>query len=558
MRPSALCFALALGACTTHIEPPGGLGSFKVAVLDLDDFSRGGDCITAPKIGTAACPRPFPEVDAPVTVHLHITAVDRDGHWMQDFAGNALVDVRPGRLANVGPGGLYATFTGGVADVEVQLILTYGPTRVWIEQCTAGGEEGTYATGVSEPIIFDKPRLDQLNVTTNNRKSPMEPHATNTCAISGDPRYGIGFDEEGEAAFVGYSHGRSVDAPPPAIGTYVEVVGCSRAEYVAAKAAGGGCNKGPLVVTGIGNEGFYVTDLNDVAQARGFNHLYAFNFNYPDDLEVGDVVLSLRGTPVDFAGSTQIGNPSWTKDDGPKEPSLLPAPVKIDPAVYANMLTRETCSLRSFGGNRETQLDLEKLEGALVCVDHIVLPAYFSNCDYNASGSIERDRCRLSCDEPLPPLCDEGVGVAPRPRACDEASMQPTCIPLTAEERDACYLPGFWPGNVQEYCCERICYQDFDCTEGSSFEGFGQWTGDITGTWSSADAGPVRMGFITRDADPDFKPTEEGAKLRKLPVAERKTVRIIGNLRHVLAARPVWVVVARSPADIDKSGAECP
>ena len=128
---------------------------------------------------------------------------------------------------------------------------------------------------------------------------------------------------------------------------------------------------------------------------------------------------------------------------------------------------------------------------------------------------------------------------------------------MTEEQLEACALTGYLPANPAEYCCERSCYEDLDCNESSSYIGFGQWVADVYGRYTPDDSSPVKIALITRDANPDFEPIAFGAEQRLLPPEEQQRVRIIGSLRQVLAARPVWVLTARTPADI-AIGETCP
>ena len=570
-----------VGCVVERVKAPVGLGSFALELISVDDFPRNPGCEDAPVFGSKACLRPFPEASQPVTVRLKVRALDTRGAPLA-WEGSALLDVRPGELPAVGPGGRRVALSGGVSEeVVMELTHAYGEVRFWAEDCGSSAEPGTFATGVSAPLFFEAPRIDQLNATVDNAISPLTPRASNACVITGDPRYGLGTDRDGESAFVGYSHGGAVNAPPPAVGNFVEIVGCTRAEHDAAVATGGSCERGPLVVTGITNEGFFISDVNARAMATGFNHLYIFNYHYPEDLVVGDIVTRLRGSPVEFSGSTQMGHPVWEKDGSALGVDLLPAPVKMAPQVYKE-------SLRSYGRNRSDALTLEKLEGAVVCLETVAPASRLVECDMNSSGQVERNGCLLdSFDAPLPPLCSSGSsGLAPAPPACDVRSERPFCLDMASvaerfiqlepgrsagmspeairEEKSsralaACGLKGYLPGNPAEYCCERLCYNDFSCSDESALVSFGQWAGEVSGRYEAAGPGgePVKLGFITRDAAPEFDAMAFGRQERGKPVGERRRVRVMGHLRHVLAARPVWVVMARYPSDVEVGGV-CP
>ncbi len=544
-----LLVLVAAGCVSERFSVPPGLGSFSVEITNIDAWTAPPECVSLPLQTSPTCVRPFPELETPVNLRLRVTALDRRAQLMTDYAGTALVDVRPGRLVGVGPAGLLLQFAAGVSETDVTIAHAYGAARLWVEDCGSSGEGGSFATGISPPVYFDRPTLDQLNATTDNTTSPLTPRPSNVCAITGDPRYGLGANEEGELTFVGYSRGRTVNAPPPAMGNFVELVGCGRDEYDQTLSQGG-CRRGPLVVTAIGNEGFYTTDLNGAAVARGFNHLYSFNFNYPDDLEVGDIVVSLRGSPVEFAGSTQLSNPVWRRDGVRRGQDLLPAPVTIDPATYLS-------TVRTYGRNRPEVLTLERLEGALVCMDNLAPASTLVACDVNQSGGIERQGCLVDMEAPLPPRCDVAMGSAPRPPHCRIEDRQPYCFPLTEEELLSCALQGYIPDNPGEYCCERNCYDDPACNEESSYLTYGQWVADVFGNYERQDAAPVKIAVISRDARPDFDVLAFAAAERLKPAAERRKLRVIGNLRQVLAARPVWVIIARVPTDVEIDGS-CP
>ena len=515
------------GCFKEKISAREGPASFTVEILSSDDGGFSGDCASAAPYGTTACRMTFPEEDIPFALSIRATAIDQNGEFMSTFAGSAQVDIRPGRFNGVGPAGILLNFNAGIAETDLTLIHAYGETRVWVEDC---GSDNSYATGVSPALWFEAPRIDQINRTIDNTTSPLVPRSTNVCAITSDPRFGIGTDEEGETAFVGYSHGKTVNAPPPAMGTYLEITGCTKEEYNI-----GQCAKGPLIVTGITNEGFYVTDLHPDVAAGGFNHLYSFNFNYPADTVVGDLVTSLRGSPVEFTGSTQLSSPTWTVDRKGYSPELLPTPVTLSADTYR-------AAVKTYGRNRSEILDLEALEGAVVCMDNLAPSANIVNCDVNESGRIERQGN----------LFDNEVDFSESP--------------LTSEQVEACGLTNYVPNNPAEYCCERLCYNDqsfstpgtsLGCSEESAYILYGQWVADAYGRYEMTDGEPVKMAIVTRNAQPDFDPFTFAQEQLAKSAASRDTVKVVGNLRQVLAARPVWVIIASSPDDIEINGT-CP
>ena len=221
-----LCAGFGFGCVVEKIKVKEGPGSFRVEFVSVSDFPRPAGCESSPNQGTATCKRPFAEADSPVTVRMKVSTLDRKGEPLA-WDGAALLDVRPAELFDIGPGGKQIPFQAGVSEeFEVQIVHGLGEARFWVEDCGSSAEAGSFATGVSPALYFESPRIDQLNATDDNTTSPLTPRASNACVITGDPRYGIGTDRDGQTGFVGYSHGNAVNAPPPAVGNFVELVGC--------------------------------------------------------------------------------------------------------------------------------------------------------------------------------------------------------------------------------------------------------------------------------------------------------------------------------------------
>jgi len=551
---SLLALALLAGGCVTRIDAKPGLGSFAVEVTALPPFYNASACVPPSELGSRECARPFSELGVPVAARLHLRALDRGGALARSYAGTAAVDVRPGMVTGVGPAGLVATFVNGEAELDLTFAQAFGATRIWIEDCGGAGAPGSFATGISAPIWFDMPRIDQIQITLDNTTSPLVPRATNICAIGGDPRWGLGVDR-GTTALIGYARGK-IDprAGPPPLGSYLEVEGCGRDEY----AKGQGCARGPLVVTAVAADGFYVTDVHARAMVRGFNSIFVATTGYPGELVPGDVVTSLRGSPTDVAGMTELANAVWTRDDSSSAAvRLMPAPIRLDAKTYEGGLRVEKCSGRQFGDNNASVLTTERLEGALVCMDRLA-PASKDGlvvCDKNGAGAIERRACMMSCNDALPPLCSEGkTALAPLGEGCERVA---TCLALSADELATCSLTGVMPGNAPEYCCERACLNDPACTDANAFATDGHWAAEVFGAYELDTYPAVKINVVSRDARPDFDALQFGREQRALPKEQRQTLKVVGNLRHVLGARPVWVLMVRSPSDLEIGGT-CP
>jgi len=105
--------------------------------------------------------------------------------------------------------------------------------------------------------------------------------------------------------------------------------------------------KGTLVVTAIGLNGFYVTDT----EASEYNHLYVYTRGIPD-LDRGYILRYVAGTVDEFYKLTELSFPDyeWT---GKK--TKTPCPIELTASVL--------------GSDDE----MEKLEGALVAIKDVMV-----------------------------------------------------------------------------------------------------------------------------------------------------------------------------------------
>ena len=249
--------------------------------------------------------------------------------------------------------------------------------------------------------------------------------------------------------------------------------------------------RGDLVVTGIEAAGFFVTDIAEPASqyAGNFASIYVYNYSYPDGLQVGDHLESITGTVQEFSGATQLTFPSWVRKEGPPRTEDLPPPT---------LITTQTCGAPAGGDNAllcgydTTNLDMESLEGGLVKVENVRAPTKWVDCDLNQDGYV--------------------------------SNFDASCTP--GDERTVC----------KELYCKSACNIDPGCTELSSYRAYGQWAVAM-----NDGAGP-KINVLTQEGYPELDPTAEENSGVSLDVT--------GNLRQALAARPRWIIVARSSEDV--------
>ncbi|MBZ5711816.1 hypothetical protein [Nannocystis pusilla] len=192
---------------------------------------------------------------------LDIRAVDDEGELATWFSGQVNIDVAPrGRLAPNQPNTV--TLKDGEArGVPVEVMRAHGATNIWVEDRGSDEKPGSYATGLSPTIHVAHPTLREINETDIPASSPLD-------------------------------------------GDFVKVNAEGRT----------------LVVTGIAVDGFYLTDMNDMA--AGFNAIFAHTHSRPKGVEQGSVIEEIIGTVVEFYGFTELGFPTYRV--GGKVSNLVP------------------------------------------------------------------------------------------------------------------------------------------------------------------------------------------------------------------------------------------
>lgn len=145
-----------------------------------------------------------------------------------------------------------------------------------------------------------------------------------------------------------------------------------------------------LIVTGVSNNGMYVTDIDDTA--RSSNSIFVFTFSAPFGVAACDRLTRLSGNVSDFFGMLQLANPGytvqWWLDPQRSGPCPIPDFAPVDGTFAA--ITEK----------------IEALESSLVSVKNPVIGTKFgkekvpvmggvptpadgaSNCDLNGDGIV--------------------------------------------------------------------------------------------------------------------------------------------------------------------------
>ncbi|MBI5543197.1 MAG: hypothetical protein HY901_04875 [Deltaproteobacteria bacterium] len=350
-------------------ELPHRVESFRVQVKSVQSFSSDGS--TSFKSWSQTAPMGMPRVGA--LLEVEVTALDEAGVNLLSFQKPISFRVTPGHVVAAGPladplvtqieeGNISVLrktdprmleMRDGVARGFVLVEKVFGPTVLWAQDSPPApvfvlpSEEGddenaplpdagvefdagpspegldaawqehdggrTYAAGVSDPLWFASPSLADTQLLPG--KEPGFP------AAPGCQQASPGWNNKA-SPFVG--NFLTIDTPYPA---------------------------GDMIVSAIFAEGFYCTDLisapvNDPfytddptghrTMPGTFGHMYVYNYNYPDNLFVGDRVHSVTGTVQEFSGDTQMVFPSWVRKEGLPRLQDLPKPYLLDFSSYTD------------------------------------------------------------------------------------------------------------------------------------------------------------------------------------------------------------------------------
>jgi hypothetical protein len=413
LRPlTLLAFALAAGACQGGF-PTIGLGKRLVVTITKGDP------------GTPGQELPISVVQA-TTFTVNIEADLPDGSIDASFNGYVNVLVQPGTISNLDVRNVQLQ-NGSITGVVVPVVASFGETHIWADdlgyepaapnsmpppQCSDGIDNnnnglidypadpgcyapvdntenlGTYASGASETIYFQLPRIQLVRGydPTNNGNG----NATSF------PNTQVSID-------CGWRGGTSYDFS--------------------------------TVVVGLGSAGFYAQDLQtDEQPAPGYSGIYAYNFSTPVDMRVCDRLQVFSGTAADFYGYTELNYPTWQLEywDPTVRPCLVPEATVLGVGDLNN--NNRLWQLESTLARVETAgtvtVKIASHFGALdvpytgTGSSAVYTPsATASNCDYDHNGKINFEDSALTPSEANCALvCVGSSSLAPTDYQCSEYS----------------------------------------------------------------------------------------------------------------------------------------
>jgi hypothetical protein len=282
--------------------------------------------------------------------------------------GDGWVAIRsqPGDVISVeAPGAIRSNVPlvgGRVTGVRVTIAKAFGDTRLWAEDL--GFVPGPAAGSACNNGIDDD--------GDGRTDYPDDPG----CSFSNDDTETEGSMAVGLSPTLYFANPRIADVQgltsvPPLVGRSITV------------------DEGDLFVTAVMVDGLVVTDI---AETRGYQSILAYNYNTPSGIRVCDKVDSLSGIVGEFLGMTELGFPSWTRNQDWPRPLLPSGPAECPIPDAIELTATMAVDL----------VAMESLESSLVQVTGATVSSRFENCDYNGNGNIEytgpEDACTVACN----------------------------------------------------------------------------------------------------------------------------------------------------------------
>ena len=254
--------------------------------------------------GTEEAPNAF--TDQPVSYRVKVEALDRNAD-PSPFRGTLSVKTQPGTLLSDDE----ITLVEGAWEGDVTLQYPFGPTRIWFTDDQGDGEARlpTFVSGTSDALWYELPTVAQVQAYDDHEKGPL-------------------------------------------LGEYTSVR----------------CADRRVMVLAVGEDGMWVTDLDD---PRGdYNSLYVYTYNKPEystpegDIvdeelsfaEAGQRLASLGGGNQEYLATTQLAFPQYDFLEG--DPLQVPDPILLEPD--------DVCSNEI----------MERLEGNLVRAEGVTIPDF--------------------------------------------------------------------------------------------------------------------------------------------------------------------------------------
>jgi hypothetical protein len=281
--------------------------------------------------------------------------------------------------------------------------------------------------------------------------------------------------------------------------------------------------RGWLIVTRVGTDGMYVTDLtgarwdaakqawNVKPEELSFDSIYVYNYSAPLNLQEGDCLTQLDGQVDEFYGYTELGKPTWKKGDfafcsaKAREAGLGDCPpANEDAESAAGKLCRERIEALA-----NTPVDITKL-----MID---------------DGGTQR-----SVWESNPPMTERFEAGLVQLTGVTMFKEAPRCDLNLDSVIDY--------SNQAEKDCSNNCGDDASCIVWETYNRYKQWSVSFT----DGDNKVREVNVVSAGGIQGFDPVALSKAAGK---AGKVLSKVVGTLRNLSFGRPPWTIELRRPAD---------
>jgi len=502
----SLILAVAAAGCGEAEDYNPAAGAFKVT------WTAG----SPPPTNSAANPRAFSATEETFTVDIQALRHDRAGQVSTDgYNGYVMLKAMPTGKLNRDP------FTvelknGKATGIKVGLSLAYGHVRLVAVD-----------PGYKEAKVL-------ADAACNNGKDDDGDGYIDSedrgCLVGGDDSEEGGTGAAGASPTIYYANPRLYDIQNPEVPGAVGDESPLNGQRVTV-------DKGWLLVTNLSSDGLYVTDFEGAkwnatskvwkiaAQDLSYDHMFAFNFNVPLNLQVGDCLVELDGKVEEFFGYTEMGFPNWKKGDNKfcyakaKAGGMAACPTD---GTYNKDCWDAIKKLASTPVDLSKPVDItdkngttkvwpfkdltttERWEAGLVQVSNVKLFSKARICDRNGNGEID-------FNDPNDP-------------------------------------------SGAEKNCANGCGDDETCIVNEQFQEYSQWSVNFKASLGGVDY-KQEVSVTSGGSIPnwnamkgcDFKKSSDGLSCTR--ATDKTLTKVLGTMRSFRYGRPPWIIQTRSPAD---------
>lgn len=409
-------------ACTTVVDEPNNLDSFKVTLTQGKGFNAGTPDTPAPYISGASCDAldcpdgeeciGYCSIDGAACqddtqcpqndycqkmcarpVWIDIDSLGKDG-WPIKLKADRWVSisVQPGVVPP--PYRFTKLLKGQATSVQLYVAQAVGTSHIWVEDLGLGPKSGRYGECNNEIDDDGDGWIDMGDLDCNGPEDPTESRATYATGLSDTL-----FFETPSTWHVQYAGNQVSTSPLEGQNVLVET--------------------GALVVTNVVSNGFYVTDLDGQMETLPngmpgyFNSFFLYTFSKPEGIHYGDVICNYSGGIIEHEGNTQMTYPTYEifGADGCVGRLDATGDLKVpDPVDVTDLLQAEDPS----SGDYKTQMMenagvLEPFESSLIKIRNASVATRYIACDSDEDGEYpagsDDDLCRDECQKD--PYCTQ-------------------------------------------------------------------------------------------------------------------------------------------------------